>query len=102
MTWLWMTVAWLVVLLLLSIWVGLKAWRLFRKVRSAQAEVERHIAASKLNELGSRLAELQRRRAVLIDAVDRLEVSIDQLGILRSAARRALEPLFTLRSMLRA
>ena len=96
-----LVIAWLVVFLILGIWVGIKAWRLVAKVKQHQAEVERHVTHAKLNELNEKLQELQRRREALVEAVDRLEVSIEQLGILRNATRRALEPLFQLRALLR-
>ena len=86
-------ILWLVVVVALSVWVGLRGRRLAVSAKAAQAEIDRCMEASQLGQLPAKLEELQRRQHVLKEALARLQISIAEFMVLyRSfdAVRRQL------------
>ena len=86
-------ILWLVVVVATSVWVVLRGRRLAVSAKAAQAEVDRCMQASRLDQLPAKLEELQRRQHVLKEALARLQVSIAEFMVLyRSldAVRRQL------------
>jgi uncharacterized protein HemX len=75
-------ILWLALVLGLSVWVGLRGRRLFVLARTAQTTVERQLAASRLEELPDRIAELEHKQQVLNEALARLQASIAEFMVL--------------------
>ncbi len=94
-------VIWLVVVLVGLAVVGIRAWRVQRRVKVLRAEIDRQLPKAKLDELNSRLTGLQARQADLNESVESLQRAVAGLKVLRSAADDALEPLVLLRALLR-
>ena len=80
-----MIIAWLVVVLATTVWAALRGRRLWVTARTAQAEVERHIEATGLDQLPERMAELEQRQARLAEAVARLQASVAEFRVLLNA-----------------
>jgi hypothetical protein len=75
-------IAWLVVVLGTSAWVGLRGRRLWVLARAAQSDVEHHVMQARLKELPDRLAELERRQQQLAEVMARLQTSIAEFVVL--------------------
>jgi hypothetical protein len=75
-------IAWLVVVLGTSAWVGLRGRRLWVLARTAQSDVEKHVMQAQLKELPDRLAELERRQQQLAEVMARLQTSIAEFAVL--------------------
>jgi ABC-type phosphate transport system auxiliary subunit len=75
-------IAWLVVVLPMSAWVGLRGWRLWKTARSAQRQVEGHLSDARLQDLPDRIAELERGQQRLADALARLQTSVAEFAVL--------------------
>ena len=80
-----LVIAWLVVVAAVSLWAGLRGYRLMRVANAAQAEVEQHIIHSRLDLLPERLAELERRQHELQQVLARLQRSVAEFMVLWSA-----------------
>ena len=78
-------IAWLVVVLATTLWTALRGRRLWVTARTAQADVERHIEATALDQLPERMAELEQRQARLAEAVARLQASVAEFRVLLNA-----------------
>jgi uncharacterized coiled-coil protein SlyX len=76
---LFLIIAWLALVLGMSIWVGLRGRRLYVLARETQTTVERQ---SRLEELPERIAELERRQQALNEALVRLQASIAEFSVL--------------------
>jgi hypothetical protein len=79
-------IVWLVIVLGLGTWVGVRGWRLWKAARAAQQDVETRLEASKLDELPGRIEELERRQQVLAESLDRLQRSAAEFAVLWNAA----------------
>lgn len=75
-------IAWLVVVLGTSAWVGLRGWRLWVLARTAQSDVQQHVMQAQLKQLPDRLAELERRQQQLAEVMARLQTSIAEFAVL--------------------
>lgn len=75
-------IAWLALVLGMSIWAGLRGRRLYVLARETQTTVERQLAESRLEELPERIAELERRQQALNEALVRLQASIAEFSVL--------------------
>jgi hypothetical protein len=78
-------IAWLVVVLGTSAWVGLRGRHLWVLARTAQSDVEQHVMQAQLKELPDRLAELERRQQQLAEVMARLQTSIAEFAVLWQA-----------------
>jgi uncharacterized membrane protein YccC len=78
-------IAWLAVVLVVTLWAALRGWRLWKTARSAQREVERQLENAGLERLPERMAELEHRQALLAEALDRLQISLAELRVLVKA-----------------
>jgi hypothetical protein len=81
-----LVIIWLVIVLALGTWVGVRGWRLWKAARAAQQDVETRLEASKLDELPGRIEELERRQQVLTESLDRLQRSAAEFAVLWNAA----------------
>ena len=75
-------IAWLVLVLGMSIWVALRGRKLYVLARETQTTMERQLAESRLEELPGRIAELERRQQALNEALVRLQASIAEFSVL--------------------
>lgn len=75
-------IAWLVVVLGTTAWVGLRGWRLWVAAKAAQSHVQQHMLHARLDQLPERLAELERRQQKLSEVMARLQVSIAEFTVL--------------------
>ena len=79
-------IAWLVVVLGLTAWVGLRGWRLWKAARAAQVEVESRLKDAGLEQLPGRIEELERRQQRLAESLERLQRSAAEFAVLWNAA----------------
>jgi hypothetical protein len=75
-------IAWLVVVLGVSAWVGLRGRRLWVLARAAQTDVEQRVMQAQLKQLPDRLAELERRQQQLAEVLARLQTAIAEFAVL--------------------
>jgi uncharacterized small protein (DUF1192 family) len=78
-----LAVAWVVVVGGALLFVGVRGWRLFRRVRAVQAELESRVSA--LQEGG--VASLERRTALLQERQARLQAAVADLQVSLAGAR---------------
>jgi len=81
-----LVIVWLVIVLALGAWVGVRGWRLWKAARAAQRDVETRLEASRLEELPGRIEELERRQQMLAESLDRLQRSVAEFAVLWNAA----------------
>jgi ABC-type phosphate transport system auxiliary subunit len=85
---LWVTfIVWLLVLGSAVAWVGIRGWKLARRVRATQLEVQARLDAMPRDRVVERLGELEQRMDKLHAALDRLHASLAELQVLLHALR---------------
>jgi hypothetical protein len=94
-------IVWAVALVGATAFTVLRGWRLYRKARAIQREVERRIPSERVDEINRRLARLQEQQAELELAVARMQRSLARLGFVMGNAQRLAQPLLLLRYAVR-
>jgi hypothetical protein len=77
-----LVLAWLIVVIGTSTWVGIRGRRLYAVVRTAQDGIEHHLVHGKVQELPERLAELERAQARLSEALASLQAAVAEFMVI--------------------
>jgi hypothetical protein len=94
-------IVWLLVVLAMTAWVGLRGWQLYRRVRSIQKLVEQHVPRARIEEIRLKAARLQERQAVLQGAVAEMQESLSKLSFVTTTGKTLVAPLMVLRFAVR-
>jgi hypothetical protein len=94
-------IVWLVVIGALSIWVGLRGWALYGRVRALQSEVERQVPRERIDEINIKVARLKEKQAVLQAAVADMQESLHHLSFVTTTGKNLVTPLLVLRYAIR-
>src|SRR4051812_1175581 len=86
-------IAWLIIVVGTSGWAALRGRRLYAVARTAQAGIDEHMAASRVQELPERLTELERSQARLAEALVSLQAAVAEFMVIWAAFSSATTPL---------
>ena len=90
-------IVWLVVIGALSTWVGLRGFRLYRRVRGIQREIERLMPMQRIEEINLKAARLKEKQAALQLAVADMQESLRHLSFVTTTGKNLVAPLLVLR-----